>query len=57
MGSIVYLLLCLIVGFFGRRRVLRFWGTFFLAVAGTPIVAAIILIAGAELSERRARAQ
>jgi len=42
-GSIIYLIACLIVAFFGRKRVLRFIGTFIISIVITPILMALIL--------------
>lgn len=53
MGSIIYLGLCILVGFFGRKRVLRFWGTFLLGILLTPLVSALVLVMGAPIGERR----
>lgn len=53
MGSIVYFSLCLLVAFFGRRRLLRFWGTLLLGVFFTPLVPALILVMGTPVAARR----
>lgn len=43
----VYLAGAVLVGFFGRRRVFRFWGFFLLSVFLTPVVIGLILILSA----------
>jgi len=45
-GAIFYFAACLIVAFFGSRRVLGFLGTLILGILLTPIAAAIILLLG-----------
>ena len=51
MGSIIYFGLCLLVAFFGRKRVLRFWGTLFLGILLTPVVSALVLVLGSPVVE------
>ena len=43
----VYVLASVLVGFFGRRRVFRFWGFFLLSLFLTPVVIGLILILSA----------
>ncbi|HWI20963.1 MAG TPA: hypothetical protein VNT81_24580 [Vicinamibacterales bacterium] len=40
----IYLVLCLIAGLFGMRRVIGFWGTLFLSVMLTPLIMLIMLL-------------
>lgn len=51
-----YLLACLIVAWFGRNRLLRFWGTLILAIFATPLVTAIILLLGGPARPDRTKA-
>lgn len=44
-AAIVYLLICLMIGFFGRNRKLTFWGYFFGSIVLTPIVGLILVFA------------
>jgi hypothetical protein len=43
----VYLILCFVVAWIGRNRILRFWGNFVLAFLVSPLIVALILIIGA----------
>jgi hypothetical protein len=52
---VVYGLLCLLVGFFGRDRKLGFWGYLFLSAWATPLVGLVIMQLGAPRPERRPR--
>ncbi len=52
MGSIIYFGLSLVVAWFGRHRIMRFWGTLFLSILLTPIVPALVLILGAPVDRR-----
>jgi len=45
MSSLVYLIVCLAIGFFGRNRKLTFWGYFFGSLLLTPIVGLILIFA------------
>ncbi len=40
----IYLVLCLVAGLFGMRRVIGFWGTLFLSVMLTPLIMLIMLL-------------
>lgn len=40
-----WLVLAIIIGFFGRNRRFRFWGYFFASVLLTPIIGLLLLIA------------
>ncbi|MEO8033724.1 MAG: hypothetical protein ABI837_04780 [Acidobacteriota bacterium] len=53
MGSIVYFSLCVIVAWFGRRRMLRFWGTLLLGIFLTPVVSLLVLVMGAPIDDCR----
>ena len=51
----LYLLLCGVTAFMGRRRRIGFWGFFFLSVLVTPFLTAVfIFAAGPGRSARRA---
>ena len=41
----VYIVICLIIGLFGMNRKMGFWGYFFAAMAMTPLVGAILVLA------------
>ncbi len=40
-----WLILAIVIGFFGRNRRFRFWGYFFASVLLTPIIGLLLLIA------------
>jgi len=42
----VYVLLCLVVGFMGRKRSFGFWGFFFFSLLVTPVIGTLALIGG-----------
>ena len=42
----VYLALCVVVAWLGRKRILGFWGNFILAFFVSPFILAIILFVG-----------
>lgn len=46
--SFMYLLLCAIAGFFGRRRRIGFWGFFFLSIIVTPLVTSALIFFAAK---------
>lgn len=48
-----WLILAIIIGFFGRNRRFRFWGYFFSSVLLTPIVGILLLLAAIPLKESR----
>lgn len=48
---IAWVLLAIVIGFFGRNRRFRFWGYFFASVLLTPIVGLLLLLAAIPLSE------
>lgn len=50
-----WLILSVIVAFFGRNRRFRFWGYFFASVLLTPIIGLLLLIAAIPVSEKRPR--
>jgi len=41
---VLYLLLCALIGFLGRNRLMGFWGYFFGSVLLTPIVSALLVL-------------
>ena len=50
---VLYLLLCLVVGFLGRRRRMGFWGFVFLSVMLTPLVTSLFIFFAAPVKRRR----
>jgi hypothetical protein len=42
--QLIYIALCLAVGFFGRNKVMRFWGNFFCAIVLSPIIGGLIIL-------------
>jgi hypothetical protein len=44
---IVYLVLCLIAGFLGRRRRIGFWGFFFVSILLTPLISTLFIFLAA----------
>ena len=42
---VVYIVVCLLVALFGTNRKFGFWGYFFAAMALTPLVGVIIVLA------------
>ncbi len=55
MGAILYFVACAIVAFWGRHRLLRWWGTFILSVLLTPVFMAVVLLLSRGPVEPRAR--
>lgn len=47
--SIIWILVCLLIGYFGRHKKLGFWGYFFGSIVLTPIIGIVLLFA----SDRR----
>lgn len=50
---LVYIVLCIVVGFLGRRRRVGFWGFLFLSVLLTPLVPALFIYFAAPVKRRR----
>ena len=48
-----WLILAVVIGFFGRNRRFRFWGYFFASVLLTPIIGLLLLIAAIPVKETR----
>lgn len=48
-----WIVLAIIIGFFGRNRRFRFWGYFFASVLLTPIVGILLLLAAIPLKEKK----
>lgn len=48
-----WLVLAVIIGFFGRNRRFRFWGYFFASVLLTPIIGLLLLIAAIPVKPAR----
>ncbi len=42
---LTYLVICLVVGLFGKDKKFGFWGYFFASVALTPILGGILVVA------------
>jgi hypothetical protein len=53
---LIYLTLCGVAGFFGRRRRIGFWGFFFLSIMATPFATALFIYFSAPARPRRRRA-
>lgn len=49
----IYLLLCGVAAFFGRRRRIGFWGFFFLSILVTPFITALFVFAAAPVRKAR----
>ncbi len=47
--AIVYIFLCMIAGFFGRKKRLGYWGFFFCSIIFTPIISLLFMYFTAEL--------
>ena len=50
---LVYVVLCMVVGFFGRRRRIGFWGFFFLSILVTPIISSLFIFVAAPVRRHR----
>lgn len=50
-----WLILAVVIGFFGRNRRFRFWGYFFASILLTPIVGILLLLAAIPLKEPKHR--
>ena len=50
---LVYLLLCGVSAFLGRRRRIGFWGFYFLSIIVTPLITALFIFAAAPANPRR----
>lgn len=48
-----WLILAILIGFFGRNRRFRFWGYFFASVLLTPIIGLLLLIAAIPVKQPR----
>lgn len=54
--SFLYLVLCGLAGFLGRKRRIGFWGFFFLSILVTPLItASLIYFAAQPRTDTRAR--
>ena len=42
--QLIYIALCLVIGFFGRNKVMRFWGNFFCSMVLSPIIGGLIIL-------------
>jgi hypothetical protein len=52
---LVYLVLCGVAGFAGRKRRLGFWGFFFLSILFTPVVTILLIFFAATPKHHRRR--
>ncbi|MEP7308330.1 MAG: hypothetical protein ABJA98_22740 [Acidobacteriota bacterium] len=52
---LIYLLLCMLAAFTGRRRRIGFWGFFFLSIMLTPIVTSTFIYFAAPRPRRLAQ--
>jgi len=50
---LVYLVLCMVVGFLGRRRRIGYWGFVFLSVLLTPLMTGLFIFFAAPVKRRR----
>jgi hypothetical protein len=50
---VVWLILALVVGFFGRRLRFGFWGYFFASILFTPIIGFLMLVAAVPTRPQR----
>lgn len=59
LGTLVYIVFCILVGIAGSQRRMGFTGTFILSLLVTPVVVLIVLLltAPSQRVERRRRAQ
>lgn len=48
--SLIYVLICLAIGHFGRNRRFGFWGYFFASVLLTPPIGVLLVIASSARS-------
>jgi len=53
----IYLILCGVAAFLGRRRRIGFWGFFFLSVLVTPFLTAMFVFVAAPVKKKRPVAQ
>jgi septal ring factor EnvC (AmiA/AmiB activator) len=49
---ILYLVLCLLTGYFGKHKKFGFWGHFFCSLFLTPLIGLLLLCASDDLRER-----
>lgn len=52
---LVYLILCGVSGFFGRKRRIGFWGFFFLSIIVTPVITILLIFFAATPKHQRRR--
>lgn len=50
---VLYIVLCTVVGFLGRRRRIGFWGFVFLSVLLTPLITGLFIFFAAPVKRRR----
>lgn len=50
---LLYLVLCGVAGFFGRKRRVGFWGFFFLSIIVTPLMTALLIYFAATPKQHR----
>jgi hypothetical protein len=56
--SVLYFILCLVIGIAGNNRPLRFWGYFLSSILFTPLIGLLLLLAAGDNRaryDRRAR--
>ena len=46
------LILCAVVGVFGRHRMMGFWGYFFASIVLTPVIGILLVMVSAPLVEQ-----
>ncbi len=53
--ALVYLVLCGVAGFFGRKRRVGFWGFFFLSILVTPVITMLLIFFAGTPKKHRPR--
>src|SRR5262245_31391831 len=51
---LLYIILCLLIGYFGKHKKFGFWGHFFCSLLLTPVIGALLVVAS---DDQRKRAQ
>lgn len=50
---VVYLILCAVAAFLGRKRRIGYWGFFFLSILVTPLITGLFIFAAAPARQPR----
>ena len=51
--QLIYLVFCLLLGFFGINKTMGFWGTFFFSILFTPIIGFIVILVSGKKNDNR----